>query len=397
MKFLFIDTGIAVPHAVALGKEGHEAYYYIAYHTPYPSIFETISGYGFPIKKVTHYEEVVDDVDVIMILDVGFGKLGDKLRERGKKVFGNSYKIELLEEDRTYFKKVLDKYNILYPPTKVITSVEEVLEEIRRNPGVYVKVNKFRGCIETFYASSYLDAKIMLYSDPLFLFNGKIEFQVEKEIDGIMIGYDIFYSNGVPLKPYFFTLEVPGTGNLYFAVESGIFDDIIDNLSRYFAGYTGPFAIEFIYSEKKLYAIDACSRYAYPGSYLFPSLFRNYGKTIADITEGNIERLDLKNKFGIQLTLDISSDKKTIIEIPKKFQDNFYFPGSIKIGSNYLYIPELGVYPAVFTYASNSIEDCLKTGIEVVEEFGAGYRIEIFPLLKLLEEAVKIPELREMM
>jgi len=395
MEILIIDTGIALPHALYLAEEGHDVYYYIAKHEAFPNVFRTIQGWGFPIKKVQHYEDVLSDVDFVIITDVGFGMLADRLRERGIKVFGGGAGVEKLEEDRVYMREVLQKHKIPVPRYKVAKYLDEVLEEVKKNPNWWIKINKFRGNVETFFAGSYETTRAKLQAASLFIFDGKIDYILEDPLSGVEIGCDVFVQNGKILKPYFFTIERRGEANLYFSVFSSPFDSVLEKIEPLLKGYYGMFCLEGFWDPEESpepFITDITARFAYPGSFVVPKMLEHYGKFLYDILNNQADVVPVKHKIGMQVT--VSSSENVIVEflVPQKYRQYVTFQGCIKLKNKIFFVPETGFAPGHIVVAGDKFGEVFQILTEVEEEINipGEEAVSISGLLKQFEQVLKI-------
>lgn len=205
---LTIDTNLGLSHALALGRADEKVYYSVAGISAYPNIEENISGYGFKeIIKENDWAKVVKDCDTIIFLDSGYGSLVDTFREAKYNVWGSPAIVEQLEFDRIYFREVMKKLGIKTVDAEVVHGIDEVIDYLKKNKGkFYIKLNKYRGNVETFGTDSVGEAVTLLY--PSFPVMGdELDFIIEKESEGIEIGADCFFNGKRFLKKYFFTFE----------------------------------------------------------------------------------------------------------------------------------------------------------------------------------------------
>ncbi|MGQ9642143.1 MAG: hypothetical protein ACUVUF_08545, partial [Candidatus Bathycorpusculaceae bacterium] len=202
-SFLVYDTGLALDHAVGLGSRGNKVYYFTEYRTRYPKIEDYIAGYGFnEITKVLDYGTVLDKVDVILMVDVGFGNFNHALRRLGKSVFGSSPKGDMLELDRTFMLREFEKLGITVPRYKIVRGVDELLRNIVDGKKQFVKLNIFRGNLETTAVTSKKEMKIFLEEAKFGALEDDVEFIITDEVEGVEIGVDLFFNGDHFLKPY---------------------------------------------------------------------------------------------------------------------------------------------------------------------------------------------------
>jgi len=199
--FLWYDTGLSVDHAIQLGKQGHTVHYFIEYRTRYPRIEDFLPGYGFKeIHKVFDYGEVLDSVETIVFVDVGFGSLADLLRKKGYAVFGASAKGELLELDRIFMLREFEKLGIAVPKHQIVRGVDNLFKAVGSGDK-YVKLNIFRGNFETMYVKTPSELKVDLEFGNFGVVLEDMDFIVTEPVKGVEVGVDTFFNGKEFLRP----------------------------------------------------------------------------------------------------------------------------------------------------------------------------------------------------
>jgi phosphoribosylamine--glycine ligase len=92
---------------------------------------------GF-LEKVEEWEPQKDWADLIIIDDVGFGSLADRLRKEGKPVVGGSGYTDRLEFDRDFGAQEMKAAGLTIPDSWEFDSFNDALKFVEKNPSRYV-------------------------------------------------------------------------------------------------------------------------------------------------------------------------------------------------------------------------------------------------------------------
>jgi len=322
-KFLVIDTGIGLDHALQLGKDS-TVYYYTNWQTPYPTIEASILGYGFDeIQKIEDYGKILleKSIDAIIFTDVGFGSLADYFRAQGYSVWGTSELAEKLEQDRIFMINTFKELGIGVPATYICKGIKELLKFLSNNEGktYFIKINKFRGNVETFSVNSASQAELLLMQSDM----GKIleiaDFVVQEPCPGVEIGIDAFFNGKEFIKPYFVTLEKHATVGKW--EEKSFWDDLwLNKIKDWLAetGYRGNISLEAFYDNGKIYALDTTCRFPYPNSCLFPRTIKNWSDAVLEISKGNYPKLEITSSYSAEIPIFSDAAHKSIKDIQKE-------------------------------------------------------------------------------
>ncbi len=213
---LIYDFGLCVEIALKLAEKFEKVYYYTPWAEGFPSSDKAMIGEGFKdegVVRVNNFWEFVDEVDLICFFDTYTQDIAEYLLKKGYKVFGPGF-AEYLERDRYFGRQIQKKAGLDTQETNLIIGIDNLKEFLKSNQNVYVKINSFRGDIETFFArdlksvENYLD--YLAYK--LGIRKNLVEFIVERQIEGIEPGYDGFVVNGQYPNYGLFAYEIKGTG-----------------------------------------------------------------------------------------------------------------------------------------------------------------------------------------
>jgi len=344
-EILFVDTNIGIDHCLGLRKKGYKVYLEETWRSAYPVFTDYITGDGFEgIVKIDDMGEVLDRVQVIIFADITFGGTIDLLRKNNKAVWGAGTSVEKLESDRIYMREVYNKLGIAVTEAVVLKGVKNVLAYLEKNKGVhYVKLNKFRGNIETFRASGVEDAKVLFESAGFGPYADDFDFIVEVESDGVEIGCDCFFNGEKFVKPHFFTIEIKGMGNVCKWVEDSIFvnqymDKIADWLKQ--QKFRGVICVEGFWDGKVYKVIDTTSRFPYPDSACYPKSIINYPDVLVGIAEGTLDRFEVKKPYQCEIGIYTdNTDVPRVLDIEPKVLPNIGFRRIVSKNGKFYYIP----------------------------------------------------------
>jgi phosphoribosylamine-glycine ligase len=358
-RFLVIDYEAGMETARRLHEDGHEVFYYSQREKAYPEWLPTAFGEGFGFPRVKHWTDVIDRVDYVVFPEVGHGALIDWLREKGYRVFGAGKKGELLENDRMHAKRVMKELGISFPKSYQATGISETIQYLSEHPGKhFLKVNAFRGDLETVAVESADEAEAFLYN--LYAdhgpFSKNVPIVIEDEVDGVYIGQDMFFNGREFLRPFIFGFEDFGSDAIEKASDHSPLDKIFEKLTPYFReiGYRGAFSLEALLTEDgEAYAIDPTSRFPFTLSMIYMNHLRNLGEVIAGVVDGKYVDPEFDSIYAVNLNMAImektSKPRWLTIEYPEDVKVRFL--NAIKMNGK-VYVHNSSEHtPAVITTA----------------------------------------------
>jgi hypothetical protein len=372
-NFLVIDTNIGIDHALALGKLGHKVYYCIDCREPYPRMQSTISGRGFSeIKKINDYGKVLYDVDCVIFTDVGYGNLADWLRNDFP-VLGADRISQYLELDRIYAKRIMEEYEIATPKYQIIKGVKKLREFIQDNPEkkFFIKINEFRGNIETFSVSSVEELDLMLGNAGFGPFGDVVEFCVEEASPGVEIGADIFFNGEEFLQPHLYTIEVKGMGNIARYVEDSVFmEQVFNRIQPYLVenGYHGNISVEGFLDEDGIFrVIDWTTRFPFPGSAIFSRAIKNYDEVLWCTASGEHTSLVIEEPFWVEMGIYTSDQIWKEIHFPAEYYPHIGFRRVVKKDDRFIYVPGDSLVCTIST-GGYSLREAMNACLNVAKE-----------------------------
>lgn len=314
LKVLFIDTNLGIDHALRFAEDGHQVYIFQTGLSAFPTIDQYITGYGMHpnLSVIEDLGKVLPNVDLIVILDNIYPYFTDYLRSKGKSVFGPSNLLTTLELNKTQAYYQLKELGIGVPDGEIVYGIQNLVEFIKKNEDgktkFFVKINKIRGNIETFFVKSHTEVLPILSQARLGPFLNDLEFLVQFEENGIEIGADaIVCPNGVCL-PLSYTIEEKGCGNVaVWQSQSDFLTEFYNKIMPLVKDddYRCFLCVEGFFNGKEFRVIDITSRYPYPVSSLYPKFIKNYCEVIYNVANNNpipIE-IDKENPYLAELTV----------------------------------------------------------------------------------------------
>jgi phosphoribosylamine--glycine ligase len=280
-KFLFVSwESLSGDLAWQIKKEGHQVKVYIKSERD-RDVYD-----GF-LDKVDNWEGEVDWADVVVFDDVGFGKVADELRKKGKLAIGGSEYTDRLEEDRNFGQEEMQKLGMLVLPHRDFINFDEAIEFLKQNPGRYVfKPNYGVGNGEDLHDLLFLgeeeDGKDLLEiidSNKKFLESKIKSFQLQKFASGVEIAVGAFFNGEDFIYPININFEhkrlFPGeigpfTGemgtSMYWSPPNQIFKETLEKIKDKLkeTGYAGYIDINCIANGRGIYPLEFTSRFGYP-------------------------------------------------------------------------------------------------------------------------------------
>lgn len=370
---LVYDTGLALDHALRFVEEGHRTYYFLEWRAErYQRVQDYVSGYGYEgLNKVLDWGMVYGFVRYVMFTDVGFGSLADLMRSSGKYVFGSSALGEQLELDRVYMHMKFEELGIGVPKYKVVKGVSSLMNSVENGREQYIKLNIWRGNLETLKVSSKEELRIALESARFGKFAEEVEFMIVEPLDGVEIGVDVFFNGREFLRPYNFGNEVKGTGNQYNKwVEKSIWDDVLEKLEPWLrrANYRGSISLEGFYDGSKISVIDVACRLPYPGGSAIPRYIKNYCDVVLAVSRGEYLKPEVEGKYSCNL-LVVKEDANswTKVTLTKDVPDVVFPRCSMKVSDSEYWSCPGDKIVAVVMGAGDSYEEAVNKALENVK------------------------------
>ena len=381
--FLIWDTGSMVEHALRIAKDENKVLYFTPYVTDGAPKFEHYApGLGYPeIEKVKFFLENVDRADCICFFDTNGGDMASYLKKvTDKPIFAAGLKGEKLEADRWLAKRLQEKLGLPVQKYEKVTGVKDLGEYLKINPDKHVKVNVWRGDLESFYAKDFDSVELYLkeLDEKLGPFADTYEFMVEEPIKGIELGWDLFFTNGDWVKPYSW-----GTSDATYSYLGKYSDtmpaplmEIADKLKPILAkmDYRGAMSIEVkVTEDKKVYLLDICARYPIPMSNLYTESIKNYTELIWNVANNFPVTIEPVAKYiaCVALQTEEGEDHWIKLDFDEKMNRFIKTRISAKLGGNVYSVKGTEIVYVILNWGDNvdKVIDGLKKLTEKVNAF----------------------------
>jgi len=238
---------------------------------------------GF-LDKVDEWEPHKEWADLIVIDDIGFGSLADRLRKEGKAVVGGSSYADRLELDRDFGAQEMKAAGLSIPDSWEFGSFEEALKFVEKNPARYVvkpsgkaqndKVLSFVGREED---GKDVLAILQRYKKG---WGGKVKsLQVQKHLTGVEVAVGGYFNGQDFVMPVCINFEHkrlfageigPSTGEMgtamMFTGANRLYRETIEKMVPKLreSGYCGYFDINCIATPRGVYPLEITPRFGYP-------------------------------------------------------------------------------------------------------------------------------------
>lgn len=238
---------------------------------------------GF-LDHVDEWEPHKDWADLIIIDDIGFGSLADRLRKEGKAVVGGSSYTDRLELDRDFGAQEMKAAGLTIPDSWEFDSFDEAIKFVQKTPARYVvkpsgkaqndKVLSFVGREED---GKDVVAILERYKKG---WGSKVHrLQIQKFISGIEVAVGGYFNGQDFIFPICFNFEHkklfageigPATGEMgtliFWAGTNRLYRETLEKMKNRLAesGYVGYFDINCIATVRAVYPLEITPRFGYP-------------------------------------------------------------------------------------------------------------------------------------
>lgn len=372
MNILAIDLqGIYVEQCASLSNGGKNT---VRYYTSWEASqkFEDYApGMGFDgLEKVLFVAEHYEWADVIFAPDVTGQDTIAFLRKiyPNKSIWGCGMALKL-EQDRWGLKKVLRDIDIKTSESEKIKGVTKLREHLKLNKDKFIKINVFRGSMESFYSKDYASVEMLL--DELDAAFGpmkeKYEFIVESAVHtDVEIGADLIFTGSDYLKPYIYGYEVSKmmyfgrvTEELPFVLKDGM-DKLKPILKK--LDYRACISTEIKCIDKKTsYFLDITCRLPNPLCAIYNQYIENWTDVVNAVGLKKDIRLKIKYKYFGSLPLNSYHNKDywLKIDVDDKDRDHIKFYCISKNDGKY-YSVRGTEKAAIIVYAGNTVDEVIE-------------------------------------
>jgi phosphoribosylamine--glycine ligase len=294
-------------------KEGHEVKFYLKYN-------DDGIGDGF-FKMVDNWEAHVKWADVIVFDDVeGQGKLAQKLREKGKLVFGGTAYTDKLEDDRAFGQSEMKARGIPILSYETFTDFDKGIAYVKENPGAYVikPSGQAQNYKDLLFVGQEEDGSDIIRMMETYkrVWASKIKvFQLQKKVSGVEVGIGAFFNGHKFITPINVNFEHkklfpgelgPSTGemgtSMFWSSPNKIFNLTLKKFEDKLAdeGYVGYIDLNCIVNSYGIYPLEFTARIGYPTIHIqLEGINMPVGEFIYNLASG--VDFELKTKKGFQV------------------------------------------------------------------------------------------------
>jgi len=408
MKEISEVTACIVDHSLNVGLAielaSRKAFKRVLYHNAawieaFPKLNKGCIGDGYDDVEVTDdYWAMKGEIDLFIFPDLYHAGEQLELEAQDFLVWGsrNGDKTEMYRQD---FLKKLAQVGLEVPPHKIITGLTALREHLLDREDKYIKIDKWRGTIETTHWRSWamdeslLDWWAVLFG-PLkemidFIVCDAIETELEIGCDTFCIDgkYPDLMVEGVEYKDqcYFGTVkkrpEIPEQLN-------AVLEAFSDELAR--VHYRNLISSEVRIKDDHFFFTDPTRRFPCPAGNSQLKLYRNLPEIIYHGAAGELVQPEMNGQFGAECVLVAKGPKKlwSEIQFPAELMDSVICAGSCYVGGKVCTPPDdseddgVGWLVNIGVSAKGTIEGIL----EKAKELPDGVTANTDDLVQVLKE-----------
>ena len=384
LNILIFDCGLYVHQSLALSEMGHTVRYYTPVVSKDPHYRDFAIGKGLgKMEKIFYFEDSIEWADLIIYWDVAGNAQCNYLRKMyPKKAIYGAGLGERLENNRVLLKEWCKELGLDVNKYEVVKGVTALKNSLKKSNGnKYVKINIFRGDLESFYAEDFESADSIIDQEvipALGAHKEDYEFIIEEPIKtDVEVGADIFF-NGRNMVGGFYGYEVSKGLYLGKKIESKLPDILQETIDAFTPllskmDYRGALSTEEkCVSKNEHYFIDACMRLPNPLSALYPVMIENWDEFIYSIANGGDIEPEIKYKYVGAFPLTSTYAKENYVKVDIKDTSKVRYQMCCGKGKDIYSVPQWEVV-AIVVAGADTVEGVisqLKANVEYVDGHG---------------------------
>lgn len=380
-SILIIDGGQFFSLAQRLAGEFKQVYFGRYADPCYPVPGPHAIGYGFDgVQEVDDFWDVIDNVDAVVIPDVGLPGFHAWLTKHGYSAW-SSGRGQSLEQGRRILKEVQKELGLNVPEHTIITGLgklREFLEGGTITKPCWIKWSRYRGLGETIKFESMWQIEPWLRDMAMKLgpladgFTFVVEEPIEAEIE---TGIDTFFVGRWP-SAVIHAVEAKDKGAISVVSRWNEVPEQLEEICSTLApwmkarGYQGFVSMEVrITKEGKAYLTDFTARLASPCGEPMLALIANLPEVILAGARGEFVEPIYSHEFAAQalIDMDAETDRWRQYVIPKSIQNQTYLLSPVKLGEDDFATPPLPYsFPTIGSIVA--VENTIKAAINDVKK-----------------------------
>lgn len=398
-----------VSFAERLARDFGKVYVYVPHHSNFPQMHKGMVGDG--LENVERVDDVFGDhfdkVDLFVFPDLGKSALQVHLEGLGKRVWGARYGEEL-ETYRELCKEKMEEMGLPVQPWRVVTGITALREFLKKHPGQHVKIDRWRGLTESFFAPRYdlVEPKLDDIAHSLGAYREKLPFILEDDLpDRVEVGVDTYCIDGEYPSRTLVGIECKDLGYVGQVRPWASIPEPLRRWNERFAplflkaGYRGNVSNEIrIGADMKPYMIDATLRMPSPPGELMQELVLNLAELMWQGADGVLIEPKMAGKWGVDVVIKSpwARDHHLPVQIPKEFRQFVKLYNNVRVdGKDYVLTQEEDMHEigAVVGFG-----DTLDAAVEMAREVGEsveayGLKFGMGPVDEVREQIAEIEEI----
>lgn len=327
---LVYDLGLFTGVAERLARDCAKVYYYVPWEDAFPKMSKALIGEGLDnVERIRNFEDYVDMADFIVFPDTHCGSKVEFLRRQGYYVAGVG-RYEELELNRWKMRVMQNDSGMPTQDTVLVTGLSSLKDYLSEYKDKFVKLNIFRGDVETFYHSDY-ESSLPLLNHLAYDLGPKgdtAEFIVEDCVKGAEPGLDAIVYNGKVVSPTMYGYEVKGAGYIgkvvpYDSIPKQL-KMVSDAMMPMMSRYRFFFSTEVMIPNKtEGFLIDPCCRFAAPAvAAIETELITNFSHVLYHLAVGETPVPTYQSRYcaGIVVYSSWASTNWLNVSIPDKLK-----------------------------------------------------------------------------
>lgn len=348
----FVDhEGLYIPLARKLA-DSFDVLYYDPCEQAFPTFEAAAIGDGFEgMRKIRGIWRHKREIDFFVFPDSQGWDLQEELSDQGFPVWGSS-RGERLEMDREWFHEQLGEAGLQVPKFTRIEGLSELEEYLRDKEDKYIKINRYRGSIETYHWISMEEGgyqKIcswrLKFGDiaevvPFFVFEPiKTDLEIGGDTYNVKSEFPSHMLDGTEWKDkaYFGAFKPVEEMPEQTQAVMQAFGPILGEL-----GHRNFWSMEIRVKGKEFFFIDATPRAPLPGTGSQMEIYDNLADIIREGAHGNLVNPEPAAKFSVECILKQEGNRReaSSVKVPKELEQWMKLAGCCQVGDRIWFPPD---------------------------------------------------------